>query len=71
MTQGPLAVYAMATSCVGPCDGAGKMVRGHETMSMPSAKDAFMSLTWIKSSQCEYRESQSLLESIPQDLEAH
>jgi hypothetical protein len=39
------AVYAMATSCVGPWDDAGRMVRGQETLSMPSANDAFMSLT--------------------------
>ena len=46
-------------------------MRGQETLSMPSANDAFMSLTWIESSQCEYRESHSLLRSIPQALEAH
>jgi hypothetical protein len=39
------AVYAMATSCVGPWDGTGRTVRGQETLSMPSANDAFMSLT--------------------------
>jgi hypothetical protein len=39
------AVYAMITSCVGPWDGAGRTVRGQETLSMPSANVAFMSLT--------------------------
>jgi hypothetical protein len=38
-------VYAMATSCVGPWDGTERTVRGQETLSMPSANDAFMSLT--------------------------
>jgi hypothetical protein len=77
MTQVPWVVYAMAITCVSPCDGAGRMVRGQETMSMPSASDAFMSLTWIESSQCEYRGSpaqrtgHSVLRSIPQVLQAH
>jgi hypothetical protein len=57
MTQGLWDVYAIAATCVSPCDGTGMTVRGQEMLSMPSASDAFMSLTWIQSSQYEYRGS--------------
>lgn len=38
----------MPMTCVGPWESVGgETKRGQETQSMPSAKDAFMSLTWM------------------------